>query len=167
MKHKLLFAAAVLASLLAFTSWAEAKKIFSPPAGTKVASGEQLDVYVELKESAPWAASGLMLNIYASTVVVHKTKKHGRQRFISREEAIDADLLDSSMWQVADFNGDGFEEYRFVAGISKNGCRTWNTWIWLPEKERFTFGAKINYLTDARGNEVKSCVQKYKGKKKD
>jgi hypothetical protein len=149
--------AAVLVSLLAFTSMAEAKKEYSAPAGTKVASGKQFDIYVALKESRPFAATGLVLNIYATTVVVHQTRKHGRQRFKSRLEALDADLLDPSMWQVGDFDGDGLEDYRAVAGISKNGCRTWETQTWLPERERFTFGAKISYLTDASGKEVKSC----------
>jgi len=136
---------------------AEAKKVFAPPAGTKVASGKQFDIYVVLKESKPFAATGSVLNIYAITVVVHKTRKHGRQRFKSRLEAVDADLLDPSMWQVGDFDGDGLEDYRAVAGISKNGCRTWATQTWLPKRERFTFGAKITYLTDASGKEVKSC----------
>jgi hypothetical protein len=166
MKNRFLLAVAVFACLFAYTAVAEAKKFSSTPTGTKVASGEQLDIYVELKESKPWAASGLMLNIYQSTIIVHHTKKHGRQRKGNREEAIDADLLDASMWQVADFNGDGYDEYRFVAGMSKEGCKTWNTWLWLPDKERFTFAAKMNYLTDAQGNEVKSCVKKFKGRNK-
>jgi len=150
--------AAALVSLLAFTSMAEAKKLSSTPAGTKVASGKQFDIYVVLKESKPFAATNLMLNIYATTVVVHRTPRHGRQLFKSRLEAIDADLLDPSMWQVGDFDGDGLEDYRAVAGISKNGCRTWATQTWLPKRERFTFGAKISYLTDASGKEVESCT---------
>ncbi len=156
MNHKLL-PATVLVSLLAFTSMAEAKKLSSIPTGTKMASGKQFDIYVALKESKPFAATNLMLNIYSTTVVVHQTRKHGRQRFGGRLEAIDADLLDPSMWQVGDFDGDGFEDYRAVAGIGKNGCRTWATQTWLPKRERFTFGAKISYLTDASGKEVKSC----------
>lgn len=156
MNHKLLSAAA-LVSLLAFTSMAEAKKLSSTPTGTKVASGKQFDIYVALKESGPFAATGSVLNIYATTIVVHNTRKHGRQLFKSRLEAIDADLLDASMWQVGDFNGDGLEDYRAVAGIGKNGCRTWATQTWLPDRERFTFAAKISYLTDASGKEVKSC----------
>ena len=155
--NRKLISAAVLVSLLAFTSMAEAKKENSAPAGTKVASGKQFDIYVILKKSKPFAATGLALNIYATTVVVHQTRKHGLQRFKSRLEALDADLLDPSMWQVGDFDGDGLEDYRAVAGISKNGCRTWATQTWLPERERFTFGAKISYLTDASGKEVKSC----------
>lgn len=156
MNHTLA-SAAVLLSLLTFASMAEAKKMPSTPAGTKVSSGKQFDIYVELKESKPFASTGSVLNIYATTVVVHKTRKHGRQLFKSRLEAIDADLLDPSMWQVGDFDGDGLEDYRAVAGISKNGCRTWATQTWLPKRKRFTFGAKITYLTDASGKEVKTC----------
>lgn len=155
--NRKLVSAAILVSLLAFTSSAEAKKASSAPAGSKVAGGKHLDIYVVLKESRPFARTGLMLNIYATTVIVHQTRKHGRQRFKSRLESIDADLLDPSMWQVGDFDGDGFEDYRAVAGIDKNGCRTWSTQTWLPKRERFTFGAKITYLTDASGKEVKSC----------
>src|SRR5450830_1532973 len=153
--NRKLVSAAVLVSLFAFTSMAEPKKVFAPPAGSKVASGQQLDIYVVLKESKPFAATSSVLNIYETTVVVHQTRKHGRQRFKGRLEAIDADLLDPSMWQVGDFDGDGLDDYRAVAGISKNGCRTWATQTWLRDRERFTFGAKITYLTDASGKEVK------------
>jgi len=156
MNHKMTLAAA-LAGLLAFTAIAEAKKLSSTPKATKVASGKNFDIYVELKESKPFATTGSMLNIYSTTVVVHQTPKHGRQRFISRMEAFDANLLDPSMWQVGDFNGDGFEDYRAVSGINNNGCHTWATQTWLPKRERFTFGAKITHITDANGKEVKSC----------
>jgi hypothetical protein len=156
MNHKLI-SAAVLVSLLGFTAMAEAKKLSSTPTGKKVASGKQFDIYVELRQSKPFAATGLKLNIYATTVVVHHTRKHGRQLFKSRLEAIDADLLELSMWQVGDFDGDGLEDYRAVSGISKKGCRTWATQTWLPERERFTFAAKISYLTEASGKEVKTC----------
>lgn len=156
MSHKLVSAAA-LVSLLAFTSMAEAKKTASVPKGTKVASGKQFDIYVALKHSQPFAGTSSMLNIYSTTVVVHQTGTHGRQRFFSRLEAIDANLLDPSMWQVGDFNGDGFDDYRAVSGINTNGCHTWSTQTWLPKRARFTFGAKIAYMTDASGKEVKSC----------
>ncbi len=149
---------AVLVGLLAFTSMAEAaKKGGSTPKGDKVASGKQFDIYAELKDAKPYAGTNLILNIYTTTVVVHNTQKHGRQLFRSRLEAVDANLLDPSMWQVGDFDGDGFDDYRAVSGISKNGCRTWATQTWLPNRERFTFAAKIQYLTDANGKEVKTC----------
>jgi hypothetical protein len=150
------FSVACLAVLLAFSSMAEAKKIPSIPEGSKVASSPQFDIYVVLKESKPWVATNLVLNIYATTVVVHHTRKHGRQLFKGRLEAVDANLLDSSKWQVGDFNGDGFDDYRAVAGANK-GCSNWQTQTWLPDRERFTFAAKITYLTDASGKEVKTC----------
>lgn len=145
-----------LCSLAAGPAFA-AKKESKPPDGVKVVSGQQLEIYVVKKESKPFAATGFMLNIFESVVVVHQTRKHGRQRYRSREESIDADLLDPTMWQVGDFNGDGFDDYRFVAQVSKKGCRTWNTWLWLPDRERFTFGAKIDYRTDAGGKPIKVC----------
>jgi len=156
MSHKLL-SVVTLMCLLALAQLAEAKKISSTPAGIKVASGEQFDIYVALKESEPWAGTNMMLNIYKTTVVVHHTRKRGRQRFGGRLEAVDADLLDSSMWQVGDFNKDGFDDYRVVSGRDKKGCSNWQTQTWLPDRERFTFAAKISYLTDASGKEVKSC----------
>jgi hypothetical protein len=134
-----------------------AKKEFKPPEGVKVASTQSFDIYVAKKESKPYAATGLMLNVFDSVVVVHQTRKHGHQRYGGRAEAIDADLLDSAMWQVGDFDGDGFDDYRYVGNYSKKGCRTWMTWLCLPERERFTHGGKISYQTDASGKQVKSC----------
>jgi hypothetical protein len=156
MKHKFI-STAVLVGLIAFSSMAEAKKLSSIPKGTKVASGKQFDIYVELKESKPFPATNSMLNIYSTTVLVHQTRKHGRQRFISSIEAFDANLLDPSMWQVGDFNGDGFEDYRAVSGINNDGCHTWTTQIWLHKHARFTYHAKITYITDKDGKEIKSC----------
>ena len=98
-----------------------------------------------------------MLNIYSTTVVVHPAGKHGRQHFVSRMEAFDANLLEPSMWQVGDFNGDGFDDYRAVSGINNEGCHTWTTQIWLPKRARFSYHAKITYVTDANGKEIKSC----------
>jgi hypothetical protein len=149
--------AAVLASLLAFTSMAEAKKPPALPAGTRVVSAKQFDIYAELKESKPFAGTYSMLNIYSITVVVHQTSEHEPKRFISRMEAFDASLLDPSMWQVGDFNGDGYEDYRAVSGINNNGCHTWTTRTWLPKRTRFTYGTKNNYVTDANGKQIKSC----------
>lgn len=135
-----------------------AQKEFKPPDGVKVASGEKFDIYVVKRESKPFAATSYMLNIFEAVVVVHQTRKHGRQRYGGRKEAIDADLLDPAMWQIGDFDGDGFDDYRVVAHLSKKGCRTWTTWLWLPERERFTLGAKITHKTGANGKPVKVCL---------
>ena len=156
MNHKPIYAA-VFVSLLAFTSMAEAKKPPSTPAGTKVAGGKQFDIYAELKESRPFPATNSMMNIYSITVVVHPTSTRGRQRFVSRMEAFDANLLDPSMWQVGDFNGDGYDDYRAVSGINNDGCHTWTTQTWLSKRARFTYHSKITHITDASGKEVKSC----------
>lgn len=135
-----------------------ATKTPKAPEGVKVASGQQFDIYVVRKESKPFVTAGSMLNIFEATIVVHHTPKHGRQLKRSRVEAIDADLLDPSMWQVGDFDGDGLDDYRSVAHLSKKGCRTWQTWIWLPDRERFTWAKmKIEYQTDASGKVVQSC----------
>jgi len=134
-----------------------AKKPPKPPAGTKVYNGSSFDIFVTHKESKPFAQSGWVLSIFESTVVVHHTRKHGRQLIRSRVEALDADLLDPSMWQVGDFDGDGLDDYRSVSQITKKGCHIWATQTWLPDKERFTSAAKIAYQTDASGNPVKTC----------
>ena len=146
----------VLCIFFASPALAAAKEIKLPD-GVKVASGQAFDIYVVKKESKPFAATGFTLNIFQAVVVVHQTRTHGRQRKGDRAEAIDADLLDPAMWQVGDFDGDGFDDYRFVAQMSKKGCRNWNTWLWLPDKERFTLGAKIKHQTDANGKPVKAC----------
>jgi len=156
MKHRLTIAA-VYAIMFAFTSLAEAKKPSATPAGEKVISGKQFDIYVELKESKPFPATNSMLNIYSTTIVVHQIRKHRRKHFVSRMEAFDANLLEPSMWQIGDFNGDGFEDYRAVSGINNNGCRTWTTQLWRPKYSRFTYLTKITHITDASGKEVKSC----------
>ncbi len=156
MNHKII-STAFLAGLLTFTSTVEAKKLSSAPKGTKVVSGKQFDIYVELKESRPFPATSSMLNVYSTTVVVHQTGEHGRQHFVSRMEAFDANLLEPSMWQVGDFNGDGFDDYRSVSGINNAGCHTWTTQLWLPKRARFSYHAKFTYVTDASGKEIKSC----------
>lgn len=127
------------------------------PAGTKVISGAAFDIFVERTGTKPFGIAGSSLSIFATTVVVHDSGKHGRQLIRGRAEAIDADLLDASMWQVGDFDGDGHDDYRAVSQIAKKGCRVWATQTWLPDRERFTFAAKIVYLTDARGQPVKNC----------
>lgn len=136
-----------------------AKKELKPPDGVKVAGGEKIDIYVVKKETMPYGTSGYMLNIFASEVVVHQTgRKPARQRYHSREEAIDADLLDPTMWQVGDFDGDGFDDYRYVRHLGKKGCRTWSTYLWLPERKHFRFSAKITHKTDANGKPPKVCL---------
>jgi len=126
-----------------------------PPDGVKVAGSAQLDIYVERKESKH--AAGYVLNLFNATIVVHHTARHGRQLLRQRREAVDADLLDPSMWQVGDFDGDGLDDFRVVIAISKQGCRTWSTEIWTADRDRFTASANIAYLTDASGQQVKSC----------
>ena len=134
-----------------------AKKEFKPPDGVKVASGEKFDIYVVKKESGPFGTSGSTLNIFHAEVVVHQTRKRGLQRYGGRKEAINADLLDPTMWQIGDFDGDGFDDYRVVAYFGKSGCRAWTTMLWLPEREHFRRGVKINHQTDANGKLVKVC----------
>lgn len=145
-----------LCGLLSVSAFA-AKKSPKEPAGTKVASGPAFDIFAVHKESKPFANTGSTLSVFETTVVVHNTRKHGRQLIRSRAEAIDADLLDPAMWQVGDFDGDGQDDYRSVAQITKKGCRDWATQTWLPDRERFTFAAKIVYQTDASGKPVKNC----------
>ena len=154
---RLLLLMALLGSLAA-TPALGSKKAPREPEGFKVASSTAFVIYVVAKESKPFAATGWTLGIFESTVVVHNTRKHGRQLIKSRVEAINADLLDPSMWQIADFDGDGSDDYRVVAQISNKKCRTWNTQLWNADRERFSFGAKIVHQTDAAGKAVKSCA---------
>ena len=138
------------------SAW-DTKKPPREPNGVRVADSAQIAIYVVGKESRPFAQTGFQLNIFEASVVVKQTQKHGRQIIRSRFEAIDADLLDPNMWQVADFNGDGLDDFRAVAQITKKGCRVWSTQTWQPVRERFTFSEQIGYHTDADGKPVKSC----------
>ena len=158
--NRKIISTAVLACLLAFGSTVDAKKLSSAPKGTKVISGRQFDIYVELKESRPFPATSSMLNIYSTTVVVHHAGVRGRQHFVSRMEAFDANLLEPSMWQIGDFNGDGYDDYRAVSGINNEGCHTWTTQVWLPKRARFSYHTKITHVTDANGREIESCYPK-------
>ncbi len=143
---------------LAAGSAIAAKKTSKPPDGIKVASTAQLDIYVVKKESKPWAVEGSMLNSFGATIVAHKTEsKLGYQHSNQGMSSINGDLLDPSMWQIGDYDGDGLDDYRFVKYLSKGGCRTWQTWLWLPGKGRFTLGTKINHQTDASGRPIKVC----------
>jgi hypothetical protein len=158
MRQPLIFAAALALSGIVMMPASAAQKEFKPPDGVKVARGKLFDIYVTKKESKPFGTTGFMLNIFASEVVVHQTRRTGgRQRYNSRVEAIDTDLLDATMWQVGDFDGDGFDDYRVVAQVTRQGCRVWRTWLRLPDHERFTLGTKIVYQTDASGKPVKVC----------
>ncbi len=127
-----------------------------PPAGVQVATSANLEIYVESKGTTPYAG-GRTLHVVEAVVVVLKTAKHGRQRKTERAEAINADLLKPEMWKIADFDGDGFDDYRVVKAISASGCRTWWTWTYLPDRERFTFASKIEWQTDAAGKPVRFC----------
>lgn len=159
MRQPLLFAAALVLCGITAGSASAAKKISKPPDGVKVASTAQLDIYVVKKESKPWAVEGSMLNSFGATIVVHKTdSKLGYQHSNQGMSSINGDLLDPSMWQIGDYDGDGLDDYRFVKYLSKSGCRSWQTWLWLPDKKRFTLGAKeINHQTDAGGKPIKVC----------
>lgn len=160
MRRPFLFAATLALTLcgLIVVPAIAAKKEFKPPDGVKVASTAQIAIYVVKKDSKPWVVKGSMLNRFEATILVHKTEsKLGRQRSMQGASSIDGDLLDPSMWQVGDYDADGLNDYRFVAEVSKGGCRTWKTWLWLPDQKRFTFGAKIHHQTDASGKPIKVC----------
>jgi hypothetical protein len=46
---------------------------------------------------------------------------------------------------------------RVVKEISASGCRTWWTWTYLPDRERFTLASTIAWQTDAAGKPVRNC----------
>jgi hypothetical protein len=127
-----------------------------PPAGVQVSTSANLEIYVESEGTKPYPG-GRTLHVVKASVVVLKTAKHGRQRKIERAEAINADLLNPDMWRIGDFDGDGFDDYRVVKEISASGCRTWWTWTYLPDRERFTLASTIAWQTNAAGKPVRSC----------
>jgi hypothetical protein len=157
MKHIQLFSIAFYIALCASAPALASKKVPSEPPGVKVASSAQIAIYVVSKQSRPFAQTGPQLNIFEASIVVNNTLKHGRQIIRSRFEAIDADLQNPAMWQIGDFDGDGLDDMRAVAHISKQGCRVWTTQTWAPDGGNFTFAKKIDYKTDAAGTLVKVC----------
>jgi len=148
----------LLMSLGAPTSMLSAQRArrVKPPPGVQVSTSANLEIYVESEGTKPYPG-GRTLHVVKASVVVLKTAKHGRQRKIERAEAINADLLNPDMWRIGDFDGDGFDDYRVVKEISASGCRTWWTWTYLPDRERFTFASTIAWQTDAAGKPVSSC----------
>lgn len=161
MNYKRAFTTAfiTLGALLACTSAGAAKKAAKPIAGTKVASGEFFDIYVQKKEEKPgWAGTDLSLGIYQS-VIVARTVRHGTQRFISRVEGINVDLLDPKNWEIADLNNDGVQDYRVVTEVTKGGCQTSVARLWQIERERFTNGGpELIRSVDNKGKPVKNCI---------
>lgn len=155
--NRKLVSAAVLMSLFAFTSVAEAKKVFAPPAGSKVAAGKFFEVYVVKKEEKP-APANYTLHIFQAVFVV-QTRKHGIQRHTTRVETLDADLLDPKSWEIADLDGDGMEDYRVLKQVTKGGCQVWNASRWKADRERFTSGGmKLARFVDAHGKQVANCI---------
>jgi len=151
--------AAVLLALLALPSTAEGKKEFKPPPGIKVASGKSFEIYVEKKEEKPTSANST-LYIYEAVIVVQKTRR-GRQLQIHRVEARDANLLNPKSWEIADLDGDGFDDYRFVQHVSKGGCQFWDAKRWKADRERFTHaGVEFGRYVDANGKQVASCAMR-------
>jgi len=148
----------LLLSLGAPTSMLSAQRArrVKPPAGVQVSTSANLEIYVESEGTKPYPG-GRTLHVVKASVVVLKTAKHGRQRKIERAEAINADLLNPDMWRIGDFDGDGFDDYRVVKEISASGCRTWWTWTYLPDRERFTLASTIAWQTDAAGKPVRNC----------
>ena len=129
------------------------------PSGSKVASGRHFDVYVVKTEEKP-AAAGYVLRIFQMEAVA-RTAKHGIQRFKRRLEAMDADLLDARNWEIVDFDRDGWDDFRYVSGVTKKGCRTWEAERWEPEHDRFMLAAKFARWSDAQNKPVvPNCIGK-------
>ena len=134
-----------------------AANVGAPPPGTKVASGRHFDIYVALKSESP-APADYTSRVYSVVIVAH-THKHGVQRFTKRYETLDANLLEAASWEVKDLDGDGFDEFRYLAQKTKNGCQVWPAERWEAERERFTLGGPaLARFIDARGKPAPSCI---------
>lgn len=156
MNRKIVYALAVVC-LLSSAPALCAKKEYPPPSGTRVAKGSFFEVYVLKKEEKP-AAANYVERVYQVTIVA-RTVKHGTQRFTRRIDTLDADLLVSGNWEIADLDGDGLEDLRYLAQQTKAGCRVWPAMRWEKDRERFTQGgAQLARHVDAHGKKVPSCV---------
>ena len=134
-----------------------AKKQSPPPSGAKVAEASFFEVYVLKKEEKP-AAANYVERVYQVTIVA-RTVKHGTQRYTRRIETLDADLLAAASWEIADLDGDGLEDLRYLAQQTKAGCRVWPALRWEKDRERFTQGgAQLARHVDAHGKKVPNCA---------
>lgn len=148
--------AVALSCLLGSAVSADAKDT-PAPSGTKVATGNFFEVYVLKKEEKP-AAANYVGRVYQVTIVA-RTAKHGTQRFARRIETLDADLLVPGNWEIADLDGDGLDDLRYLAQQTKAGCRVWPALRWEKDRERFTQGgAQLARYVDALGKAVPNCV---------
>ena len=128
----------------------------SAPAGAVVAKGNFFEVYV-LKKEEKAAPAKYVERVYQVTIVA-RTTKHGTQRFIQRIRTLDADLLVARNWEIADLDGDGLDDLRYLAQRTKAGCSVWPALRWEKDRERFTSGgAKLARHADAKGKSVASC----------
>ncbi len=164
--NRKLVSAAILASLIALTSVAEAKKVSQPPAGTKVAAGKFFEVYVLKKEEQPaWAGTDFTMHIYEVVFVVQTRKRgtHGSgiQRQRTQVSALDADLLNPKSWEITDLDGDGLEDYRVLKQVRKGGCQDWDARLWNAKRESFTTAGSIAFVrsVNAKGKQVANCFQ--------
>jgi len=146
-----------VACLLLSAGAAGAKKESPPPQGTVVAKGNFFEVYA-LKKEEKAAPAGYVERVYQVTIVA-RTRKHGAQRFAQRIQTLDADLLVSGNWEIADLDGDGLDDLRYLAQQTKAGCRAWPALRWEKDRERFTQGGpKLARYVDAHGKTVPSCA---------
>jgi hypothetical protein len=130
-----------------------------PPEGTKIAAGRHFDLYVAKTDQKPMAAD-YTLNIYQVTAVA-RTLKHGTQRIRRRVETTNSNLLDPASWEVVDFDRDTWDDYRYVAGVTKGGCHTWEAERWEPDHDRFTSAPKYARWSDAQNKAVTGgCIGK-------
>ncbi|HEX7284876.1 MAG TPA: hypothetical protein VF532_01765 [Candidatus Angelobacter sp.] len=128
-----------------------------PPPGKKVATGQFFEVYVSKAEEKP-APAGYISRVFKVIVVAH-THKHGIQRFTMRMETLDADLLEPKNWEIKDLDGDGMDDFRSLAQVTKKGCQVWPAQRWEKDRERFTSGGpKLARHVDASGKPVANCV---------
>lgn len=148
---------AVAVACLSWSATSAGAKEIPPPSGTRVAKGNFFEVYVLKKEEKP--APGNYVGRVFQVTIVARTVKHGTQRFTRRIETLDADLLASGNWEIADLDGDGLEDLRYLAQQTKAGCRVWPAMRWEKDRERFTQGgAQLARYVDAHGKNVPSCV---------
>ena len=148
----------VLAALLAIATATVALRAgAADPPGEKVATARHFDVFVQKREEKP-LAEGSKLLIF-QVVVVARTQKHATQRFSRRVETINSDLRQAGAWEIADINGDGFDDYRYRSGATRGGCQTWEARRWDTQHERFEPGGmQLAKWLDSKGNAVKSCI---------
>ena len=125
--------------------------------------GHHFEIYVviasEVHQAFPQSIAGpkeLTIRKFNITAVA-QTRHHRMQRYNLSATTQNTDLLDAKNWEIGYFDGDGWDDMRYVVNLSEKGCRRWRAERWQPDRERFSAAPQLSKSVDARGKVVANC----------